>query len=223
MPSTAFTTSPRGNRDPAVVASKLARLNDPPVKPLNDLVRRIDAARDEESTPWFDPDGGGVAARVLMLLECPGAKSSRARGSGIISLDNDDQTAENLFTLQQEAGLARSWAVNWNIVPWYLPAGNRTANASAADVRRAAPWLSEVITLLPRLRVVVLMGRRAQQGWDLYTAAAGSRTDLATARCPHPSPLSINPHPENRELIRAALREAKGVATGPGIRRPRRV
>lgn len=222
MPSTASTESPRANRDPGVVASKIARLNDPKVKPLNALVRRIDAARGEESTPWFDPDGGGVAARVLMLLECPGAKSSRGRGSGIISLDNDDQTAANLFTLQQEAGLARAWAVNWNVVPWYLPAGTRTANASAADVRQATPWLSEVISLLPRLSVVVLMGRRAQQGWDLYVAAPGSRTDLSTARCPHPSPLSLNPHPENRDLIRAALREAKGVATGPGIRRPRR-
>ena len=53
----------------------------------------------------------------------------------------------------------------WNVVPWYLPSGNRTANATAADVREAVPWLTRLIDLLPSLELVVPMaGARSKGG-----------------------------------------------------------
>jgi hypothetical protein len=47
--------------------------------------------------PDFDPLDGGVNAQVLFLLEKPGpmaAEDGKRAGSGFISRDNDDGTAE---------------------------------------------------------------------------------------------------------------------------------
>lgn len=200
--------SPRGHHDPELVASKVARLDEAHIRPLTDLVRKINYSRGSAVTPWFDPHSGGVSSRVLFLLECPGRMASTHLGSGFISADNDDQTAANFFTLREEAGLRRDVVLNWNVVPWYLPAGSRTANASSADVREAAPWLTRLIDLLPNLALVVPMGRRAQQGWTLYEQTPGSRQDLLVRPCPHPSPLALNGRPERRDEIRAVMTEA---------------
>lgn len=200
--------APRGHRDPAVIAAKRARVNEPHVRPLNDMVREINRIRGAETTPWFDPDGGGVGARALFLLECPGRMATAGRGSGFISADNDDQTAANFFTLRHEAGLPRDRLVAWNVVPWYLPAGNRTANATAADVREAAPWLARLIDLLPSLELVVLMGKRAQQGWDTYEGSHRLPRSLDVLATPHPSPLALNGRPHRRDEIRDAMRRA---------------
>lgn len=145
----------RGHRAPAVVAAKVARIDEPHVKPLNAVVREINDARGAGSVPWFDPDGGGANARILFLLECPGPKATQRKGSGLISADNDDPTAANFFAL-----------------------------------REAAPWLTRVVDLLPDLRRVVLMGKRAQRGWAMHLDRPGSRGDVPPLPTPHlvPSP-----------------------------------
>lgn len=58
--------------------------------------------------PLFDPASGGVDSRVLLLLESPGPASAASNsGSGLIYVDNDDQTAANGFKGMVEAGLSR--------------------------------------------------------------------------------------------------------------------
>lgn len=72
------------------------------------------AARSERREPvrgtarnavlYFDPDGGGTDARVLILLEAPGPKSVEPLGSGIIAPDNatrppTPRRLNNAFTL----------------------------------------------------------------------------------------------------------------------------
>lgn len=204
--------APRGHRDPALVAAKLARLDEPHVRPLNEMVREINRSRGAETTPWFDPDGGGAGALTLFLLECPGRMATAGRGSGIISADNDDQTAANFFALREEAGLPRDRLVAWNVVPWYLPAGNRTANATTGDVREAAPWLARLIELLPSLELVIPMGKRAQQGWDIFAAERQVPRGLDVVATPHPSPLALNGRSHRRDEIRLAMRRAATLA-----------
>jgi hypothetical protein len=53
-----------------------------------------------------------------------------SRGSGFISADNSDDTAANFFRLRDQASLPRDRLVAWNVVPWYQPDGERTANAT---------------------------------------------------------------------------------------------
>lgn len=107
---------PRAHADAAFLAAKRARINEAHAAPLNALVRVWRqpanvadpfAAPVERAVPWFDPDGGGTGARVLILLEALGPKSVERLGSGIISLDNDDPTDGAVHTANKVTGLSR--------------------------------------------------------------------------------------------------------------------
>ncbi len=214
---------PRAHADASVAAAKRARIDERHVRPLNDMVRDINQSHgDNNAAPWFDPDDGGVNARVLFLLECPGPKSSAHKGSGLISADNNDQTAANFFLLREEAKLDRQSIVIWNIVPWYLPStdGRSTKNASKADVAEATPWLDRLLVLLPELRLVVTMGAKARDGWMRYLTSTPDRRLLPTLAVPHPSPQRLNTDPEARTLVLNAMRSAARVARTPHVRNP---
>ena len=152
-----------------------------------------------DGVPDFDPLDGGVDAECLFLLEAPGRK---AVGSGFVSRNNPDETASNFFAVNVQAGLLRSRTATWNAVPWYLGDGNRIRAASSSDLRSAKQHLAGLFKLLPRLRVVVLVGRKAQRYETAVVQLAPSATVLA---CPHPSPLSFNGRPERRAEVLACL------------------
>jgi predicted ATP-dependent serine protease len=73
--------------------------------------------------------------------------------------------------------------VNWNIVPWYLGDENKIGNVRTSGLDEARPALLELLSLLPDLRVVVLCGRKAQEGWE----RARLSLSMAVLRVPHPS------------------------------------
>src|SRR5688572_18636479 len=113
-------TSPRSLRDPLARAKRTAALREPHIAPLTDYVLSL-RARDDRDYPFFDPSDGGVYASMLFLFEKPGpmtvekGRPGRA-GSGFISRDNDDQTAEATFRFMLESGVDRRSTVIWNTV-----------------------------------------------------------------------------------------------------------
>src|SRR5690606_29285717 len=139
----------------------LALLGLPHVAPLQDFLTdlrsRVGPGYD---TPHFDPLDGGVTSEALFLLEAPGGK---AVGSGFVSRDNPDPSARNLSALLDEAGIPRNQSLLWNAVPWYVGTGAKIRPVNASDLKAATPWLARLIGLLPHLRVVVLVGRKAQR------------------------------------------------------------
>jgi uracil-DNA glycosylase len=149
--------------------------------------------------PDFDPFDGGVSAECLFLLEAPG---SRAVGSGFISRDNPDETASNFFAVNAEAGVPRSRTVTWNAVPWYIGDSTRIRAATGSDLRDAERYLEELLSLLPQLKVVVLIGRKAQR---LRTRIQRLAPSASVLSCPHPSPLSFNGRPDRRDEMLACL------------------
>lgn len=175
-----FPSTPRAHRNPVVVARKMALLKAPHMAKLTEFAQRIATER-KVDVPLFDPAGGGVNSKVLLLLESPGEGSTR---SGINSLDNDDPTAANTFTAMTEAGLSRRVCLNWNVVPWHLNGRAPTP----AELRSAVPYLVELLRMLSALKAVVVLGRPAGTGWTL----SGRGHKLKVFNAPHPSPLSIN-------------------------------
>lgn len=206
---------PRSNGDPDFVASKLARLREPHIAPLTDYVERLRALRGGgEAVPWFDPDEAGVNASILVLLEAPGPRAvgtnsprPAAGGSGFISNDNNDLSAEFMWGAHQRAGTIRAEeVVTWNVVPWYVGDGTRIRATNTVDMDEARPHLAELVGLLPAVNVVVLLGGKAQAAW------ARSCIPIPALMAPHPSPRSRNLRPTAGDEIVAALTAARRFA-----------
>jgi N-acetylglucosamine-6-phosphate deacetylase len=191
------------------VTARLTRLDEPHIKPLSDFVRRLRTSSDvadPEGVPWFDPADAGINAQVLLLLEAPGG---RAVGSGFVSSNNPDPTARNIWEMREAAGLKRDQLLFWNIVPWYVGAEDRSKirGVQRDEVELGTKYLEQLLTMLPDLRVVVTMGVPARAGWERLPASVIER--YQTIYTWHPSAQSLNPHPERREAIQQALKDAK--------------
>lgn len=91
---------PRSLGDPGVRERRRRMLSSPHVAGLTALVADL-RQRVTVSVPDFDPLGGGEGSTILFLFEKPGpmtdASRNRKAGSGFISINNDDPTAEAAF------------------------------------------------------------------------------------------------------------------------------
>jgi uracil-DNA glycosylase len=197
---------PRTLGDSTAAAARRSRLDEPHVKPLNDLVREMLVLG--RPAPWVDPDGAGVNARILFLAESPGPKAATAHGSGVVSVDNADPTAQRCWTLMRQTGLNFSDCVNWNAVPWYVSSERKNKNATVGDWKLAVDWFDAFLRRLPVLLVVVPMGRFAQDCWARYTAGPGA-VRLPSLPCPHPSNLARVSNPNSEAEILEAMHGAK--------------
>jgi hypothetical protein len=132
----------------------------PHVEPLN---RLVDALRETGlgSMPYVSPEYGGIKAEAILLYQDPGNGTDASKGgSGFLSYQNDDPSAGLACECLEQAGLSPKRLISWNAYPWYITGGPTVAGQAAA-----ADALAEVIALLPRLRVVVLHGKVAQDAW----------------------------------------------------------
>jgi len=175
---------PRSMRDPSVRERRRAMLSLPHVAPLTAFVAGL-RRRASVEVPDFDPLDGGTEARILFLFEKPGPMTardgSRSRsGSGFISRDNDDPTAEATFNFMIQARIPRKLTVTWNVIPWW----NGTRKVTASELREGVECIRELTTLLPKLRVVVLVGDKAAKARPYL-----EMTGLALFASAHPSPL----------------------------------
>lgn len=195
-------------KDPANVARKIGKLQDSHMAPLMQFVEHIRVERPGDAVPWFDPDDGGVRARLLLLFEAPGPQ---ARGSNFISAENPDPTARNTLVLREEAGIRPDEVLHWNIVPWFVSNGARIRPPRRSEIREGVAYLERLIELLPNLRVILAMGRNAEQGLHL----------LPESRCPqvqrlwtwHTSNQVFHPQPSRRAEVLQPLRHARTLAT----------
>jgi hypothetical protein len=120
----------------------------------------------------------------LFLMEKPGPMTSAERdgrqGSGFISRDNDDPTAQAIFTFMREAGIPRRETVLWNLIPGW----NGTRKVTAREVREGAQETLGLVRLLPNLRAVVLVGGKAGLAAPLLEGRG-----LVIRKSLHPSPI----------------------------------
>ena len=194
------TDRPKLLGEAAAIAARMEELHAPHIAPLTAFVEelRVEVGSGAE-VPYFDPWDGGVEATALFLLEAPG---SRAVRSGFVSRNNPDETAKNFHELSAEAGIDRKKTVIWNAVPWYIGDGQKIRAATPKDLADGLRPLPRLLALLPKLRAVVLVGRKAEKA-----AVHLDRSRYTIFTCSHPSPMFVNNAPENRGKILAVLKQ----------------
>lgn len=189
------------NDQPKSLAQEAARkhriglLQEPHIAPLTKFVERLRRKLGPEyAVPFFDPFDGGTDASALFVLEAPGAKAIQ---SGFVSRNNPDESAKNIFTFLNTAGFRREETVLWNIVPWYIGSKIRIRPANSKDVQDGIPYLEQIISLLPSLKVIVLVGKKAGKA----KSAISTISDLPIVETFHPSPLFVNNKKGNKDKI----------------------
>lgn len=171
----------RSLRSPNAIALRRLMLREPYIAPLTDFVQTMRKARPTWEFPDFDPLDGGCNADILFLFEKPGPMTSmRGKGSGFISRNNDDPTAEAIFNFMNKANLPRKRAVIWNVVPGW----NGTRKVTSTELRAGVDDLNDLLPLLPMLRTIVLVGRKAQRAASLV-----EHLHLRVLSSAHPSPI----------------------------------
>lgn len=145
----------------SVKTHRKSLLHEAHISPLTDFVTRMrDKEAMGEKIPFFDPFDGGQHAEILFLLEAPGPCAVK---SGFISRDNPDPSAKNFSVLNNTAQLDRKKTILWNIVPWYIEDENHNIRpAKETDIEQGKKWLSELLTLLNNLKIIVLVGKKSQ-------------------------------------------------------------
>jgi hypothetical protein len=125
--------APRSMCDAGVRERRTAILHLPHVAELTAYAAKLRECGSGE-VPDFDPLDGGTDARVLFLFEKPGpmtAAGGKRIGSGFISRNNDDATAEATIRFMLQAGIPRRLTVIWNVIPWW----NKTVRVTKEELR----------------------------------------------------------------------------------------
>ena len=137
---------------------------------------------------------------MLFLLEAPGPK---AAASGFISRDNPDPSARNFRELLASAKIPREMSVLWNIIPWYIGSGTKIRAATGRDVQAGAEYLGPLLSLLPHLRAIVLVGRKSQRA----RYRIEQLTHVRIFETLHPSNQVVTCWPEKRKTLERELFE----------------
>jgi hypothetical protein len=197
--------APRSMKHADIRAERRAMLSLPHVAPLRDFAIALRERLGVE-VPDFDPADGGTGASLLFLLEKPGPMTSADRtgrvGSGFISLDNDDPTAEAAFGFMKQAGIPRHKVVMWNVIPGW----NGTRKITSAELKAGVGEVSALIQRLPAVGGIVLVGNKARRAEPLLR-----RTGLHLFHSLHPSPLVRASRPAEWAEIPVRWRRAAGV------------
>jgi uracil-DNA glycosylase len=175
-----------GEREPLRVM-----LFHPHMKPLTSFASKL-RQRGSVEVPKFAPLDGGINAQILFLFEKPGPMTAEAGGSGFISRNNDDLTAEATFKFMEQAGIPRELTITWNVIPWW----NGTRKVTGQELREGVACVRELISLLPKLQAVVLVGGKAARA-RVYLEGKG----LAVFTSAHPLPLVRAKSPDKWDAI----------------------
>jgi uracil-DNA glycosylase len=171
---------------------------------LDEYVDRLKKHKKCDDIPGFSTEDGRTEAQILFLLRDPG--NSGAMQSRLVDRSNTGRTARNFRAVNDKVNLDRRLTITWNIVPW--PADNEPP--FARQVEDALPWLGKLLKLLPKLRVVALLGNDAIKATPfLYRC----RPDLHVLHGPHPS-LPYDKTQDRRAWLEATVYKARCLVQG---------
>lgn len=168
--------------DPSWLADQVANLYAPHVRGINEFV---DGLHNPEAGLWAPHVAPHHAhtPTVLSVLRDPGNGAHHATGSGVLCIENDDQTSARQRALFDEVGLTASDLVPWNAYPFYI---NRAPRAAELD--EGARIVNDLLHLpsMSTIRVVLLQGNEAATMWRRATRRHPHLADLHAVVTIHP-------------------------------------
>jgi uracil-DNA glycosylase len=137
--------------------------------------------------PHFDSFfGEPTSATTLLFLESPGPQ---VRDTRLISLNNDDPTARNLKDQLDKAKVSLENVLLWNIVPWIRKEEKGFDVPVKKDIVEARDYHIQLFKILPQLRALVFLGKRAQSDIVYYSGHTNYR--LLAAHHPSAQAMSV--------------------------------
>lgn len=133
------------------------------------------------SVPYPDPDGGGVNARVLFLLNDPGDGALADSGSGMLTVLNEDPTSNRQRSAFVASGLDRSLTLHWNGIPWPVTKAEKPMHVAAG-----ARALLRLFDHLDEVAVVVTLGKFALGAWTEACAQTARFRGVVHFNSQHP-------------------------------------
>ena len=133
-----------------------------PVNQLVDMLKLKHLGR----IPYVDPLYGGIHAKVLFLFQDPGSKTDDRNGSGFLSAENDDPSAQLFAQCLDEAKLNFNQVITWNAYPWSLPEGKNQPTAKQLEI--GIEPLYKLLKMLKKLKVIITMGCVATSSWERF-------------------------------------------------------
>ena len=150
--------------------------------------------RTGKTFPCFAHDATS-SAPILAILETPGR--SGAVKSRKTDIDNDDPTAKRQKEIISSIGIDRKDIVFWNFFAAYEAVGG--------DYEYWGKQLTDLIKILPNLKVVLAFGDKAWRGVRELSLPTG----VMLIGAPHPSNRACNANPRAVGQIKAAWARAK--------------
>ena len=185
--------------DPEFRRQQRDGLYGPHVAPLNRLVEEFGGG-ERGWLPHIAPVHGGVHAQLLWVLRDPGPAVADPENAeaGFLCVENNDATAARLCELLERAHIPVSCTLPWNAYPWYV---NRAP--TVAELRAGVEPLRRVITLMPQLRVLLLLGKHAERSWKLLMSSGASViSGVEVLHARHPSRQAFIGTAESRRVWR---------------------
>jgi hypothetical protein len=196
--------------DPDFKAAQEREVHVSHVAAINALVQRLREAEPPAGrgwVPYIAPLHGGSEAPVLSILRDPGPRTHATTGSGMLCVENDDESAALQCELLDAAGLTPMDLTPWNAYPWYRH--DQTSGLTSRQISEGIEPLRQLISLMPALRVVLLQGGEAQTLWRRFTRQhsdiGGRYTAVATY---HPGRTALR-HPDPAERARRSARRVQ--------------
>lgn len=148
---------------------------------LNKFLNDLRNKHTEHYFPGFDPNDGGANAEIMLLFEKPGPMTDpRNGGSGLISIDNNDETARSTKLFLNKAGIDRKKIIIWNVISFW----NGTIKIKKEDeFAHAVNELTELLKITKKIKTIILVGKSAQN-----ISKKMNLKDYKIIKSMHPSP-----------------------------------
>lgn len=170
----------RRMRDQAFRDEQWRRRHEPHVAPLNRQLERWAQYGQVSLPPLVPPHLGGINARIVCVLRDPGPRAGGPKGSGFISWENDDPSAERHQAFANHAGISDRDVVTFNSYLWYI-----NAKPSKAQLLAGTDEFLTLLRLVERPQVIIFhrgtahsfrrLLDRVQPGWSpVPTTAPGA-------------------------------------------------